>query len=82
MVIINGMVYFLYYTIFHVSTVIGTMVSFGFVHFDKFLRFGFIRDIAMVLNASSNPLIYFMTNSSYRRAFRASIVKCLENLKQ
>ncbi len=77
MVIINGTVYFLYSTIFQANTVFSTMASFGLFHFDTFVRFGFIRDTAILLNASSNPVIYFITNSSYRRAFRASFLTFL-----
>ncbi len=76
MVIINGTVYFLYSTIFQVNMILGIMTRFDPVHFDKWVRFLFIHDIAMVLNASSNPVIYFMTNPRYRRAFSAPIIKC------
>ncbi len=76
MVIINGMVYFLYYTIFQVNMIIGTIASFDIADFYEWVRFGFIRDIAMVLNASSNPVIYFITNSRYRQAYKTSIMKC------
>ncbi len=77
MVIINGMVYFLYSTIL---TIYFIMVTFDFGH-EAFMRFVCIRDIVMLLNASSNPVIYFMTNSSYRRAFRASLIKCLGTIR-
>ncbi len=82
MVITNGMVFFLYSTVFQVDLIFNIMVSFDFIHFGTFVRFGLIRDIAMVLNASSNPPIYFMTNSSYRRAFKASIMKSLGTIRR
>ncbi len=82
MVIINGIVYFLYTTIRQVNTVYGTLFSLGFVNFNAFVHFGFIRDTAILLNASSNPVIYFMTNSSYRRAFKASIMTLLGTIRR
>ncbi len=64
------------------NAIVGIMVSFDNDLYDNIFRFGFIRDIPIVLNSSSNPVIYFMTNSSYRRVFRASIMKCLGTIRR
>ena len=67
MVIVNGSVYFLLMTIF--------IACLGLFSVGRFLLISvnFLENIAympVALNASINPLLYFLTNKRYRRAFK------------
>ncbi len=53
MVIINGMVYFLYSTLLQVSSILYTMVSFDLIH-DAYVGFLCILDIVMALRRWQN----------------------------
>ncbi len=78
MVIANGFVFFLCSTVFNTLMVYEAISMFGFRLLTRLQvhAVSHVRYIFMLINAAVNPLIYFITNPNYRRAVKASIMKC------
>ncbi len=78
MVIANGFVFFVCSTVFNSLMVYDAISMFGLRLLSRLQvnAFSHVRYIFMLINASVNPLIYFITNPNYRRALKASIMKC------
>ena len=78
MVIVNGVVYFLLTFVFIIY------ILFGSLSFIDIIRFQYLRLASFAsysLNASINPLLYFLTNERYRCAVKTMFTGCLLNAK-
>ncbi|XP_072025201.1 kappa-type opioid receptor-like [Amphiura filiformis] len=75
MVITNGLVFFSCTSILIARMAYSALYLFGVRFLNQYQITGFERvlDFFVISNASVNPLIYFITNQSYRRALMASI---------
>ena len=78
MVIANGIVFLLCSTLFNTLMVLSAVSGIGLKLLPRQQQnvFEHVQFILILVNASVNPLIYFITNPSYRRALKASVMKC------
>ena len=78
MVIANGIVFLLCSTIFNALIVLSAISGIGLelLTRQQLNVFEHVQLILILVNATVNPLIYFITNPSYRRALKASVMKC------
>ncbi len=78
MVIANGIVFLLFSTIFNALKVLYTMSGIGLklLTIQQLNVLEHVQLIIILINASVNPLIYFITNPSYRRALKTSVMNC------
>ena len=67
MVIVNGSVYFLLMTVFIVCLGLFSVARFLLISIDFLENISYV---SLALNASINPLLYFLTNQRYRREFK------------
>ena len=79
MVIVNGITFFIFS-----STITAYFITFLFyLSIEKLSSqlyvdveiFGYVRSMSILLNASVNPIIYFIANSRYRSALKTSIFR-------
>ncbi len=77
MVVANGAVFFLCNTTFIAVFSYFAIKSFGMGFLSQYEQFGLerVRETFMILNASVNPLIYFVSNQRFRVALRKSFCK-------
>ncbi len=78
MVIANGIVFFLCNTVLNALLLYTVMDMLGLrlLTQHEIDAFEHVQNIFILINASVNPLIYFIINPSYRRALKASILNC------
>ena len=78
MVIANGIVILLCSIVFNTLVVLSAISVIGLELLTKqqLNVFEHVQLILILVNASVNPLIYFIANPSYRRALKASVMKC------
>ena len=80
MVIANGTIFYLCFTVFLFNMSIQLMLSFELEIINAYENV-ILTDINytfVLINASINPLVYFITNSSYRHAFKQNLWMCLK----
>ena len=75
MVIVNGGVYFLLMLIFITSLTLVSVTQFLPYSSDFW---GIINNVSLGINASINPLLYFVTNQRYRCAVKALFRNCFK----
>ncbi len=77
MVTANGIVFFLCSAVFNALMAYSVINMFGVRLLTQLQvdAFEHVRYIFILINASVNPLIYFITNPNYRRALKASVMK-------
>ena len=78
MVIANGIVFFLCSTVFNAVMVVSPIALLGLkvLTIQQLNALEHVQLVLILVNASVNPLIYFIANPSYRRALKASVMKC------
>ena len=79
MVVANGMIFYICFTLFLAYMNFQLMVSFEMEIMNAYQNI-ILNDIfytLVLINASINPLVYFITNSSYRHAFKHTLWTCL-----
>ncbi len=82
MLIINGVVFFICLTPFSIANIEGIFYYFGDTLFsDDFIdHLGWAGRVLFLLNSALNPLVYNLSNSRYRQAFKE--VFCFRTTKQ
>ena len=79
MVIANGMIFYLCFLVFLVNISLHLMISFQLEIMNAYQRIIWddVNYTFVLINASINPLVYFITNQSYRHALKKSMRMCL-----
>ena len=74
MVIVNGLIFYLCYSVFLVVLSINVMFSFKLVMLNayQYIILNNVNYTFILINSAINPIVYFITNNSYRHAFKQS----------
>ena len=79
MVIANGIIFYFCFTVFLVTMNIQLLISFELEIINPYQNI-ILTDINytfILINASINPLVYFITNNTYRHAFKQNLWMCI-----
>ena len=78
MVIVNDIIFYLCFSVFLAMLSINVMISFKLVTTNayQYIILTNVNYNVVLINSAINPLVYFITNNSYRKAFKQSW-KCL-----
>ena len=79
MVIANGTIFYLCFSVFLVNISLQLMISFQLEIMNAYQRiiWADVNYTFVLINASINPLVCFITNQSYRHALKKSVWMCL-----
>ena len=79
MVIANGAIFYLCFIVFLATMSVTLMLSFdsGIINAYDVVVLRNVNYTVVLINASINPLIYLITNISYRHAFKKTLFVCL-----
>ena len=83
MVIANGLVFFMISAVACVYFLSTLLSLFQIKFFNEYQKFVLdqVRDCFLTLNASINPIIYFIVNRGYRRALKMSVTRPCRNIR-